>query len=170
MGHLGRWGFGECASKPRRARSDQREFLAAACYVHHLVRIPKPQHQLAPCFTALYAKMGTMPIRLIAVDIDGTLLNSRLSVSEGNRAAVAEATRRGIEVALVTGRRYDFALPVAQQIDSPLTMIVNNGALIRTKDGETRLRHLLPRETALRVLQATQPWRSGASVVFDRHQ
>ena len=109
-----------------------------------------------------------MPVRLIALDIDGTLLNSRFAVSERNRAAIAEAVRRGIEVALVTGRRYDFALPVARQIESPLTMIVNNGALIRTKDGETHLRHLLPRETALRVLQATQAWRSGASVVFDR--
>jgi Cof subfamily protein (haloacid dehalogenase superfamily) len=109
-----------------------------------------------------------MPIRLIALDIDGTLLSSRFTVSDRNRAAIAEATRRGIEVALVTGRRYDFALPVAQQIESPLTMIVNNGALVRTKEGRTHLRHLLPRETARRVLQTTQPWRESASVVFDR--
>jgi Cof subfamily protein (haloacid dehalogenase superfamily) len=109
-----------------------------------------------------------MPVQLIALDIDGTLLNSRFTVSERNRSAIAEATRRGIEVALVTGRRYDFALPVAQQIDSPLTMIVNNGALVRTKNGETLVRHLLPRDTALRVLQATQPWREATSVVFDR--
>jgi Cof subfamily protein (haloacid dehalogenase superfamily) len=109
-----------------------------------------------------------MPIRLIALDIDGTLLSSHFTVSDRNRAAIAEATRRGIEVALVTGRRYDFALPVAQQIESPLTMIVNNGALVRTKEGRTHLRHLLPRETARRVLQITQPWRESASVVFDR--
>jgi Cof subfamily protein (haloacid dehalogenase superfamily) len=109
-----------------------------------------------------------MPVQLIALDIDGTLLNSRFLVSERNRSAIAEATRRGIEVALVTGRRYDFAMPVAQQIDSPLTMIVNNGALVRTKQGETLVRHLLPRDTALRVLQATQPWREATSVVFDR--
>jgi Cof subfamily protein (haloacid dehalogenase superfamily) len=109
-----------------------------------------------------------MPVQLIALDIDGTLLSSRFTVSERNRAAIAEATRRGIEVALVTGRRYDFALPVAQQIDSPLTMIVNNGALVRTKEGKTLVRHLLPRDTALRVLEATQPWRDAASVVFDR--
>jgi Cof subfamily protein (haloacid dehalogenase superfamily) len=109
-----------------------------------------------------------MPVQLIALDIDGTLLNSRFLVSERNRAAIAEAARRGIEVALVTGRRYDFAMPVAQQIDSPLTMIVNNGALVRTKNGETLARHLLPRDTALRVLQATRSWREAASVVFDR--
>jgi Cof subfamily protein (haloacid dehalogenase superfamily) len=109
-----------------------------------------------------------MPVQLIALDIDGTLLNSRFTVSERNRAAIAEATRRGIEVALVTGRRYDFALPVAQQIDSPLTMIVNNGALVRTKEGQTLVRHLLPREIALRVLEVTKIWRDAASVVFDR--
>jgi hypothetical protein len=109
-----------------------------------------------------------MAIRIIALDIDGTLLNSRWQVSPANCAAITEATRRGIEVALVTGRRYDFALPVAQQIDSPLTMIVNNGALVRTKNGQTVLRHLLPRDTARRVLLATVPWREGTAVVFDR--
>jgi hypothetical protein len=109
-----------------------------------------------------------MPVRLIALDIDGTLLDSRWQISEANRAAIAEAARRGIEVALVTGRRYDFALPVAQKIDSPLTMIVNNGALIRSKEGRTHVRHLLPRDIARNVLQLTQPWRDGTAVVFDR--
>lgn len=109
-----------------------------------------------------------MPVRLIALDIDGTLLNSRWEVSRANRDAIAEATRRGIEVALVTGRRYDFALPVVQQIPSPLTMIVNNGAMVRTKDGNTHVRHLLPHATARLVLQSTEDWREGAAVVFDR--
>lgn len=109
-----------------------------------------------------------MPVQLIALDIDGTLLSSRFTVSDRNRAAIAEATRRGIEVALVTGRRYDFAMPVARQIDSPLTMIVNNGALVRSKEGETRMRHLLASDTAVRVLKAMEPWRDAASVVFDR--
>jgi Cof subfamily protein (haloacid dehalogenase superfamily) len=108
------------------------------------------------------------PVRLIALDIDGTLLDSRWQVPVANREAIEEAARRGIEVALVTGRRYDFAMPVAQQLDCPLTMIVNNGALIRTKEGETRLRHLLPRTTARRVLKATQPWHEGAALIFDR--
>jgi Cof subfamily protein (haloacid dehalogenase superfamily) len=111
-----------------------------------------------------------MAIRFIALDIDGTLLNSRFEVSPANRAAIAEATRRGVEVALVTGRRYDFAMPVARQIEAPLTMIVNNGALVRTKGGQTLLRHLLPRDTARRVIQATEPWRQATAVVFDRPQ
>src|SRR5467141_3598743 len=109
-----------------------------------------------------------MAVKLIALDIDGTLLDSRWHLPEANRAAITEAARRGIEVALVTGRRYDFALPVARQINSPLTMIVNNGALIRSKEGQTHLRHLLPRDISKRVLQVTKPWRDGTAVVFDR--
>lgn len=111
---------------------------------------------------------GNMSVRLIALDIDGTLLDSRWQVSEANRAAIAEAARRGIEVALVTGRRYDFAMPVARNLDAPLTMIVNNGALIRSKEGRTHLRHLLGRSIAERVLLLTKPWREGAAVIFDR--
>src|SRR6204780_718722 len=109
-----------------------------------------------------------MPVRLIALDIDGTLLDSRWQLSEANRTAVSEATRRGIEVALVTGRRYDFAMPVARELASPLTMIVSNGALVRTQDGKTHVRNLLPLETARKVLQLTLPWREGAGVFFDR--
>jgi len=109
-----------------------------------------------------------MGIKLIALDIDGTLLNSRWEVSPANQSAITEATSRGIEVVIVTGRRYDFALPVVRQINSPLTMIVNNGALVRTSDGHTHLRHLLPRGTARQVLEATEPWRGATAVVFDR--
>jgi len=45
-------------------------------------------------------------------------------------------------------------------------MIVNNGAMVRSKEGHTHVRHLLPLATARRVLQSTEPWREGAAVVF----
>jgi len=109
-----------------------------------------------------------MPIRLIAIDIDGTLLDSKFSLPEANRRAVAAAVGAGIEVALVTGRRFDFARPIAEQMGCTLTMIVNNGALVRTSDGVTRLRHLLSADTARTVLAATRENRDGTAVVFDR--
>ena len=109
-----------------------------------------------------------MAVRLIALDIDGTLLDSRWRVSDANREAIQKATRCGIEVALVTGRRYDFALPVAQGLGCPITMIVNNGGLIRSSDGRTRLKRLLPVKTAQAVLELGLPWRPGAAVIFDR--
>ena len=109
-----------------------------------------------------------MAIRLIGIDVDGTLLDSQWQLPDANRKAIAEATARGIEVALVTGRRFNFALPIALQLECPLTLIVNNGALIKTLDGETHLRIMLPLETARSVLQATLSYRDGAAVVFDR--
>jgi len=57
--------------------------------------------------------------------LDGTAARQPWRLTDANRHAIQEATRRGIEVALVTGRRYDLALPVAQD-SCPLTMIVNN--------------------------------------------
>ena len=110
----------------------------------------------------------TVAIRLIAIDIDGTLLDSTHQIPEANQHAIVEATSRGIEVALVTGRRYTFAMPIAERVAAPLTMVVNNGALIRSKQGETYYRQLLPRDTARRVLEATQEFRLGALVQFDR--
>ncbi len=109
-----------------------------------------------------------MAVRLIALDIDGTLLDSVSEVSEANLRAIAAAVERGIEVVLVTGRRFDFALPIARQIPCPLTMIVNNGALVKSKDGVVHLRRLLPSETARDVLLQMHEFRSVVSVVFDR--
>jgi Cof subfamily protein (haloacid dehalogenase superfamily) len=111
-----------------------------------------------------------MAIRMIAIDVDGTLLDSRWQVPEENRRAIGEAAERGIEVALVTGRRFDFVREVAEQLPGELALIVNNGALIKSKDGTTHLRNLLPREVARQVLEATPQFRSGTAVVFDRPQ
>jgi Cof subfamily protein (haloacid dehalogenase superfamily) len=109
-----------------------------------------------------------MPVRLIALDIDGTLLDENSRLPAINRNAVAEAAKRGIEIALVTGRRYDFATPIARQFPCPLTMIVNNGALVKSSDGDTQLVHLLPRDIATRVLDAAGAFREQASVCFNR--
>ncbi len=109
-----------------------------------------------------------MAIRLIALDIDGTLLDSAWNLPDANREAVTEAVRRGIEVALVTGRRFDFAKPIAAQLGCPITMVVNNGALVKSSDGETRLRKLLPVRVTRNVLASTKHFMDGTAVVFDR--
>lgn len=109
-----------------------------------------------------------MPVKMLAMDIDGTLLDSQWRIPEANRRAVAEAAARGIEVVLVTGRRFDFARPVAEQLECELLLIVNNGALIKSLDGQTHMRNVLPRATARIVLEAAKEFRSGAAVIFDR--
>jgi Cof subfamily protein (haloacid dehalogenase superfamily) len=107
-------------------------------------------------------------IRLIALDIDGTLLDSAWRVPAANREAIRRATDAGIEVALVTGRRFDFARPVIDQIDAPLTLIVSGGALVKRRDGQTLVRHLLPADIARAVVEATRDFRDATALVFDR--
>ncbi len=105
---------------------------------------------------------------MIAMDIDGTLLDSRFKVPAVNLEAIAAAAARGIEIVIVTGRRFDFAYPIAMELPCDPAMIVNNGAVIKSKSGETHLRHLLPRDLARRVLEETVQFREGTAVVFDR--
>jgi len=107
-------------------------------------------------------------IRLIAIDIDGTLLDSRGQLPEANRAAIAAARRRGIAVALVTGRSFHFARPIGTLLDDDVTLIVNNGAIIRSVTGETVARRLLPRAVARALLTAADEYRPDAAVIFDR--
>jgi len=71
-------------------------------------------------------------IRLIAIDIDGTLLNPQFQISETDLTALRNAHSQGIEVILVTGRRHAFALPIAQQLGFDLWLICSNGAVTRS--------------------------------------
>ena len=109
-----------------------------------------------------------MSIRLVAIDIDGTLLDSRWQLPDRNREAICAAVAAGVEVAIVTGRRYDFAKPILDLLPCPVTAIVSNGAIVRSSDGTTRLRHLLARDAAGAVLAATRGYRDGAAIIFDR--
>jgi Cof subfamily protein (haloacid dehalogenase superfamily) len=107
-------------------------------------------------------------IKLIGIDVDGTLLNSRGSVPAANCRAIEDAVGRGIHVAIVTGRSFFFALPAVAVLPDPLTLVVHNGAIARTRAGETLMRRLLPRQSALDVLAATRPWRDSSVLIFDR--
>jgi hypothetical protein len=109
-----------------------------------------------------------MPIKLIALDLDGTLLNSRAQISDENACAIAQAQARGIEIVIATGRRFDFARPIVEALPCDFELIVSNGALIKSKSGRTHMRQMLPAGTARRVLEITAPYRLSAAVIFDR--
>ena len=72
-----------------------------------------------------------LPIRLIALDIDGTLVDDDLVIGERTLAAVAEAIRRGIAVSLVTGRMATSAVPFAETLGLTGPIVSQQGALIR---------------------------------------
>ena len=109
-----------------------------------------------------------MAVRLIGIDIDGTLLDSRGLMPGANRDAIHEAVAAGVHVALVTGRSFPFARPVAETLPPAITLIVSNGAIERAMDGATLARRLLDRHVARGVLDTTRPFRDAAALIFDR--
>jgi Cof subfamily protein (haloacid dehalogenase superfamily) len=76
-----------------------------------------------------------MAIKLLALDLDGTLLNHRGHISERNLDAITSARAKGVRVALVTGRRFRDSRPVALELGLDVPLISHNGAL--TKHAET---------------------------------
>jgi Cof subfamily protein (haloacid dehalogenase superfamily) len=107
-------------------------------------------------------------IRLLATDIDGTLLNPQFQISNGDLTALRRAHAAGVEIVLVTGRRHTFALPIAQQLGFDLWLISSNGAVTRSLSGETFHRDLMPRETCLRLCAAMQDFRGQTVLTFDQ--
>jgi Cof subfamily protein (haloacid dehalogenase superfamily) len=89
------------------------------------------------------------PIRLIALDIDGTLVGEDLVIGPRTRAAVEEARRRGITVSLVTGRMAASAAPFARELGLTSPIVAQQGALIRSMapTGSSRMGRLLYHRT-----------------------
>ena len=107
-------------------------------------------------------------IRLIGIDVDGTLLDTRGQVPQANVDAIHDAVAAGIHVALVTGRSYPFVRPIAEPLPSTTTLIVSNGAVERGMDGLRLAQRLLGRDIARSVLESTRLFRHAAALVFDR--
>lgn len=83
----------------------------------------------------------TSEIKLIATDLDGTLLNSDQVVSEANLEALRHAIDSGIPFAIATGRRFGpFVQNIAASIGRPVFMVLCNGAVVIDSDSETVIR------------------------------
>ncbi|MEW6731194.1 MAG: Cof-type HAD-IIB family hydrolase [Acidobacteriota bacterium] len=76
-----------------------------------------------------------MRIKLLALDIDGTLLNSQHKLTPRTIQSVQRVVEAGVQVVLVTGRRFHAARPFAAELGLQLPLITHNGAL--TKNAET---------------------------------
>jgi len=107
-------------------------------------------------------------IRLLATDIDGTLLNPQFQISERDLHALRQAHSVGIEIVLVTGRRHTFALPIAKQLGFDLWLISSNGAVTRSLSGETFHRDLMPADICRRLCGAMQEFRGNTVLTFDK--
>jgi hypothetical protein len=84
------------------------------------------------------------PYRLVALDIDGTVLDSAQQVSAELKAALARLTSISVRTVLCTGRRWQSAAPVLRQLEHAHPVVVcTGGALIKSADDERTL-HAVP--------------------------
>ena len=94
-----------------------------------------------------------MAIRLIASDMDDTLLNSDTKISERNAAAIRNAIARGIIFLIATGRMYVSVKPFADALGLDVPLVTYNGALVKgSKSGKVYYEHPLKLKTALELL------------------
>lgn len=107
-------------------------------------------------------------IKLIALDLDGTLLNSRGEISEQNLRAIRAAEARGVLVTIATGRRFRDARPVGIKAGLNAPLITHNGALIKFADTlETVNVALLDQIEAREVLRVGKQFCSDAMISCD---
>lgn len=107
------------------------------------------------------------PIRLLAADIDGTLLNPEFRISDTDLAALRYAHAEGIEIILVTGRRHAFARPIAELLGFNPWIISSNGAITRSFAGETFHRDMLPAATCRNLCTFMNEYRGNTVLTFD---
>jgi hydroxymethylpyrimidine pyrophosphatase-like HAD family hydrolase len=110
-----------------------------------------------------------MPPRLIAIDLDGTLLNSSGHVSPRNLAALKLAGSFGIEVVISTGRRHSFAMHVLRDLNlHPTSAVVSsNGTVVRTIGSELIHCTHLPLSTARWLCSHLNDYRNTLVLTFD---
>lgn len=97
-------------------------------------------------------------IRLLVLDIDGTLAGESNQISPRVLTAIQEVQGRGIAVAIATGRMYQAALRFHQSVGSTLPLMAYQGAFIKCPRTDTLHRHTpLPRALALDLLAYLAP-------------
>jgi hydroxymethylpyrimidine pyrophosphatase-like HAD family hydrolase len=109
-----------------------------------------------------------MAIRLLALDLDGTLLNPRGQLTERSRQAIFAARDCGVHVALCTGRRFRDARPIALELGLDLPLISHNGALTKhVQTLETVAVLLLPLAAAQNAVRVGREFGADALVSDD---
>ncbi len=109
-------------------------------------------------------------IKLLALDLDGTLLDSTGTVPEANRRAIRSAEEAGVLVTIATGRRFRDARPVGIEMEFNAPLITHNGALLKYAESlETVSASLLDGDTVQEVVRVGKEFGGNALVSADPH-
>jgi Cof subfamily protein (haloacid dehalogenase superfamily) len=91
-------------------------------------------------------------IRLIAADLDGTLLNSEHQVTPLTEKAIREAISRGVLFTLATGKTFPSTQQLIRQFDIRIPVICGNGTLVHAPDGTILYENPIPRDCAIEAV------------------
>lgn len=109
-------------------------------------------------------------IKLLALDLDGTLLDSRGRIPEANKQAIRKAEEKGVLVTIATGRRFRDARPVALEAEFNAPIITHNGALLKfAQTLETVAYSLIETETVREILRVGREFGGDALLSADPH-
>lgn len=109
-------------------------------------------------------------IRLVALDLDGTLLDSSERISPANRAAIKRAQALGIHIVIVTGRGADAPLAFGRDLGLNDPIICAHGALTKDCPSGRERRHIaIPREYATALIEFAQARGLDTAVYTDEH-
>lgn len=106
-------------------------------------------------------------IRLLAIDIDGTLLDGKWKLSDTNLSALRQTHERGVRIAFVTGRRYHITLPITRAFDFPHFVVTTAGATTRSSTGEQLFAHTMDPKLVREFLQHILKFRAWTFLISD---
>ncbi|WP_449240965.1 Cof-type HAD-IIB family hydrolase [Desulfoscipio gibsoniae] len=113
-------------------------------------------------------KLSKRNYKLLAVDLDDTMLNSQLLVPEQSRQAVVRAREAGVRVTLATGRMFRSALPFAQELGVAEYLMTYQGALVKhAVTGDVLFHRPVPLDSALEVLELVNRYGYHINVYVD---
>ena len=103
-------------------------------------------------------------IRIVALDLDGTLLDSEKRLSEVNRDALARAAEKGVEIVPTTGRFFGMMPPAVRDLPFVRYAITINGAQVYDRETDTAIvRDEIPLDMALGVMEVLDRY----DVIYD---
>jgi hydroxymethylpyrimidine pyrophosphatase-like HAD family hydrolase len=116
------------------------------------------------------SKASSNRIHLAAIDIDGTLVDSRQHISPATIDAIDAARAAGIEIVIATGRRHNYALRLLHDLKlNPDDVIISStGTVIRTADGRLLYRSTLPTDVAIELCAQLDRHRDALVFTFDK--
>ena len=105
-------------------------------------------------FSKLFTKEGKIMYKLIAIDLDGTLLDSYGEVSENTKRILKETMKKGTKVIIASGRTVDSIKAIAEDISSDKYIIAGNGSIIyNLKEKNVIYEKYIPKSKALNIIK-----------------